>query len=163
MLNFAEQTGSGAVMLVWSFPLSCLKLDSTIINQAQTHPKLNNDTYNVQLQSREQPWSYPLMWSHDMNNDQWSWYLQTVLSHSILGVRTHLIGGKWSKGAVVNDDVLGLGSFSILEEWQFIYYLLCTWKYIKKIIPAKIPCFLCEFLQWRQANNQSRKIPQSSL
>ena len=42
MLNFAEQTGSGAVMLVWSFPQNGPKLGYTknaINTHIQIHPE----------------------------------------------------------------------------------------------------------------------------
>jgi hypothetical protein len=43
MLNFAEQTGSGAVMLVWSFPLYILA-DRPNINQLGSY---RDGTYNI--------------------------------------------------------------------------------------------------------------------
>ena len=59
MLNFAEQTGSGAVMLVWSFSLYATNF--WYINYQHTHNhslsnhnfKIENEQMNVMLKSHD--------------------------------------------------------------------------------------------------------------
>ena len=81
MLNFAEQTGSGAVMLVWSFPLQSQNLLFTINTRKKTnntYSTYNNNTakrYNIQYKFTK----INKQLTQHTNNNQFHTYLLFIL------------------------------------------------------------------------------------
>ena len=77
MLNFAEQTGSGAVMLVWSFPLLHPKLAYTnTITQTHTQTTLNLLTYFLEHSHQKK---YLLTFNTHSTGKARHYYLTTYL------------------------------------------------------------------------------------